>query len=534
VWLLDLGTGNTRQLSRLGGRINAMSWAPNGDAIAFSALRNGQFDLWEVRVADGRITRLTNDPVWETYPVWTPDGRTVVYVRSDDRWADHDVMALPRAGGAPRAVASDRDLFDYGTMGARSRFGYPIVSPDGRQVLFPSHRNGWINYWIADLAGGPARALAADTADQSDAAWSPDGREVALVRNRNGTHELQVITVAGGASRSVVPLRMGVVNAPAWSPDGRRIAYTYATPASPADIYVVAAAGGPRTRLTRSIDDETVASLIEPEKVRYASDQYRIAAYLFRRPPAPGERQPGILYIHGGPTGQFSDTYLAQAQFLAAMGYAVLAPNIRGSSGYGKAFEDANNPCWTHCDLRDVVAGAEFLRGLPGIDADHIGITGISYGGIMSMGAVAHAPGVFDAAVPQSGYADWISFQSYNAELGHTKLLAYEWGPYPDSAAVYRRNSSIFSADRVTAPVFVLHGEGRTPPWRPAVLDIPASREFVHALDRRFKVVRYTTYPGETYYVNGRQNVRQVMLDILDFFDQYLRDGIAAPPGTER
>jgi dipeptidyl aminopeptidase/acylaminoacyl peptidase len=181
-----------------------------------------------------------------------------------------------------------------------------------------------------------------------------------------------------------------------------------------------------------------------------------------------------------------------------------------------------------------VVAGAEFLRGLPGIDADHIGITGISYGGIMSMGAVAHAPGVFDAAVPQSGYADWISFQSYNAELGHTKLLAYEWGPYPDSAAVYRRNSSIFSADRVTAPVFVLHGEGRTPPWRPAVLDIPASREFVHALDRRFKVVRYTTYPGETYYVNGRQNVRQVMLDILDFFDQYLRDGIAASPGTER
>jgi dipeptidyl aminopeptidase/acylaminoacyl peptidase len=214
------------------------------------------------------------------------------------------------------------------------------------------------------------------------------------------------------------------------------------------------------------------------------------------------------------------------------MGYTVLAPNIRGSSGYGKAFEDANNPCWTRCDLRDVVAGAAFLRRQPGVDPARIGITGNSYGGIMTMAAVAREPDVFQAAAPQSGYADWLSFMEYNNELQHTKLLAWEWGPWPDSAAVYRRNSSIFEAHRVTAPVFVIQGEGRLPAWRPNVMPIPASQEYVHALERLNKVVHYKVYPGETYYVTGRENSRQVLLDILAFLNQYLRDGPAADAGA--
>lgn len=529
IWLADASRVESRRLTNLGARINAMSWSPDGSAIAFSALRYGQFDIWAVTVATGQVTRLTSDPRYETYPAWTPDGRTILYVRSDDRWADHDVMAMAADGGGSRVVVSDHDLFDYGTLGTRARFGYPLVSPDGRWVAFRSHRSGWLNYWVVGTAGGPARPVAPEEADQSDARWSPDGREIAFVSTRNGTSDLRTVSATGGAPRVVVPVSLGVAGSPEWSPDGRDLAFTLATPTRPQDLYLVAAAGGAPQRLTASLDPAVERTLVVPEKISYASDDLTIPAYLYRPPSlAPSVRVPGILLIHGGPTGQFSDTYLAQAQFLAAMGYAVLAPNIRGSSGYGKRFEDANNPCWTHCDLRDVVAGVEFLKRLPYVDAGKMGITGNSYGGIMSMGAVAHAPDVFQAAIPQSGYADWISFQDYNAELQHTKLLAYEWGPYPDSAHVYRRNSAIFSAERVTAPVFVLQGEGRSQSWRPAA-PIPASLEFVHALDRLNKVVRYKSYPGETYYVTGRANAKQVLLDILGFLDQYLRDGVGRP-----
>ena len=118
------------------------------------------------------------------------------------------------------------------------------------------------------------------------------------------------------------------------------------------------------------------------------------------------------------------------------------------------------------------------------------------------------------------------------AELQHTKLLAYEWGPYPDSAAVYRRNSSIFSVKNIKAPVFVIHGVGKETVWRPGVAPITASQEYALALEKEFKVVKYKTYPGETYYISGRENNKQVLLDMLDFFDQYLKDRVVAPPTT--
>jgi dipeptidyl aminopeptidase/acylaminoacyl peptidase len=121
--------------------------------------------------------------------------------------------------------------------------------------------------------------------------------------------------------------------------------------------------GGTARQLTHSQPAATERALVTPQKVSYRSDSLTIAAYLYTPPAAaPGQRFPGILYIHGGPTGQFSDNFQYQAQFLARMGYVVLAPNIRGSSGYGFAFEKANDPCWTICDLRDVAAGVEFLK----------------------------------------------------------------------------------------------------------------------------------------------------------------------------
>jgi dipeptidyl aminopeptidase/acylaminoacyl peptidase len=281
------------------------------------------------------------------------------------------------------------------------------------------------------------------------------------------------------------------------------------------------AGGGAPTRLTTSTPGGGIAGLlVTPEKVRYQSpDGLEISAYLYRpaRMP-PGHRAPAIMFIHGGPTSQFNDSYQAQVQFFVQQGYVLLLPNIRGSSGYGRAFEDANNRDWGHGDLEDVKAGAEYLKRLPYVNPEGIGITGSSYGGCMTMAAVAFAPGTFQAAVAASGYADWLDFYT-EQEYRHVKLLDYEFGPLgPDTEAIYRRSSPYFSVAAIQTPIMLVHGAGRFP-------ESHASRKFAAELERHYKVFRYLTYQPENYYVSSRANQRKMYLDMLSFFDQFLKDG---------
>jgi dipeptidyl aminopeptidase/acylaminoacyl peptidase len=518
LWLWSLADGEDVQLTRLGQtRINSMAWAPDGKSIAFAGDRYGSYDIWRVSVPTGETTRLTSGAGYEVFPSWTPDGRSLLYVELDDRWVDHTIMMIPATGGVGRAIHRDTSFFDYG---AGRTFGYPMVSPDGKRVLFRSHRSGWINYWTVPIDGGPPAPLAAEAADQSNARWSPDGQWVSYVSNHNGTHDLRIASARGGPAKVVVsPAGMGTVANPAWSPDGSKLAYALGSPTQAPELFVVPTTSGAPTRLTYSEPGGNVASrLIAPEKISYKSGPFDISAYLYRPAGlAAGARAPGLLYIHGGPTSQFNDTYAAQVQFLVQQGYVVLLPNIRGSSGYGRGFEDANNKDWGHGDLDDVKAGAEYLKKLPYVNAERIGITGTSYGGCMTMSAVAFAPGFFQAAVAASGYGDWIDFY-HEQEFRHIKLLDYEFGPLgPSTEASYRRSSPYFSIAPIATPIMLVHGAGQFP-------NSHASANFAAELERYYKVFRYRTYPNENYYVNGLANQRQMFLDMLEFLDLYLKD----------
>ena len=533
VWLWSQRTGTEVQLTHLGGPIYSMSWSPDGTRIALSDGRYGNQDIYVIAIPGGAALRLTGDARYEVFPTWTPDSRTVLYDRLDARWVRHDVMAVLADGSAPpRVVVTEPELFDYRGGAA---FGFAPVSGDGQRVLFRSQRSGWLNYWTVPLAGGDPRPVVAEAAEQSEGTWSPDGKSIAYVSNHDGTKGLYVASATGGAPRGLVVPAEGVVSRIAWSPDGSRLSYTFGTTTTPADLYTVDVKTGRTTQLTFSLPPAlSRAGLITPRKITYPSaDGFTISAYLYEpRGLKPGEKAPGIMWIHGGPTGQWIDSYQPQVQYFANRGYAVLLPNIRGSSGYGRAFEDANNGCWGHCDLKDVLAGVEYLKRQAFVNADKMGIHGVSYGGIMTMTAIAFAPGVFQAAIPESGYGDWVKFHEYNNEMQHVQLLAYEFGPFPDSIAVYRRNSAIYSVDQVTTPTFIIHGVGATSTWRPAQLPVPASLDFARALDAHYKVFRYKTYPGETYYIGSRENIRVKLGDMLAFFDQYLKDGLRTAPSA--
>ncbi len=523
IWLWSAEDGSDRRLTRLSARANGLAWSPDGEWIAFAGDRFGTMDIWRVSVPGGEVHRLSDDPLYEGYPSWSPDGEALFYVRMDDRWVDHDVIEIAPDGGNPRTVIEDRGFFDYR---AGRAFGSVQPSPDGESLLFRSQRSGWLNFWIAPREGGEPRPVAASDHDQSDARWSPDGAWISYTENRDGVHSLRLAAADGSSQRTLVEAESGAALRAEWSPDGNRISYTFETPTRPAELLVFDVASGESALIHSETVEEAADRLHAPERVRYPStDGLTIEAYLHRPPDAAeGERFPGVVWIHGGPTSQFDDQFRRhqQVHFFAQRGYVVLMPNIRGSSGYGLAFEDLNNGCWGHCDLEDVLAGVDFLKSLPDVDPERIGVTGTSYGGIMTMAAVAFAPEVFQAAISLSGYGDMTEFHSTVQELQHIKLVEYELGPYPENEEIYRNSSAILKAHQVTTPTFVIQGEGVAADWRLREPKPQAALTFARKLDQHYKIVRYRAYPGEGYYVYGRDNTIAKLHDMLDFFEEFL------------
>ncbi len=521
IWLHRLdGSNEDIQLTHMGAAINAMQWTPGGELILFSCNRYGSYDVYSVRVPDGRLRRLTDDVLHEVYPTGVPNEDRILHVRLNEAWTDHEIMSITPNGGDARCVATDENLFDYR---CGRTFGHPLVSPGGETLLFPSQRSGWINYWRVPVSGDTdPEPLVPAEADQTEACWSPSGEYVAYIENYNGSLQLRVVSCQTGDVTVVDSQETGVCASPTWSPDGSQLAYLYQSPIEPLELRVAdfESGNGLCVAETRTLvgppPEARTGALVAPEKIHFESfDGLKISAYLYRPQQAGTRDCPGIMWIHGGPTSQFSDTFQPDVQFFAQRGYVVLLPNIRGSSGYGKHFEDLNNRDWGHGDLGDVLHGVRYLKSLDEVNPDAMAIHGTSYGGCMTMAAIAFAPGVFHAAAAHAGYGDWVEFYR-KEDLQHVKLLDYEFGPQPENEHLLRRSSPMYHIRDIRTPTLILCGEGDLSPQS------DASRVFAKEMERLHKPVRYRTYPGECYYVASTAGKTQMLIDMLDFFDQYL------------
>lgn len=514
LWLWPANGDEEFRLSRLGALIHSAMWSPDGSCIAVSCSRAGSYDIYTVDVPSGVHHKLTGGPLNAVMPVFTPNGEQITYLRLNDTWEDHDVMIMDRDGGNARIVVSDTDFFDY-TYG--KTFGAPSVSADGKDVLFRSQRSGYINIWTAPIdGGGEPEPLDPGEIEQDNAVWSPVGRQVAFTNNVNGTLELRVAEAGSGTSRAVFAPGIGMCTNLKWSPDGKEIAFRYGTPTRPADLWVVNVEDGSARQLTDACAEGGPADkLIEPEKIAYEStDGFTIHAYLYS-PRDRSKKYPGLVYIHGGPTLQFFDDLQPNVQYFVERGYVVLLPNVRGSTGYGKAFEEANDRDWGRGDLDDAIAGTDYMRTLSYVDPNNMGITGRSYGGILSMYAITNAPDAFQAAVPMSGYGDWPSLR-WEMELRHQKMQAHEFGPLEENEELWKELSSQFKIEHVTAPTMIVYGEGKDP-WS------DASRAFWFEMKRQYKTVFHNVYHNDGYYVDAPANVRQMLLDVTEFFDLFLK-----------
>ena len=514
IWLWSLIDGSQVQLTNLGGRIGSWSWSPDSRQIAFSVYISDSYDIWKVDVPSKKTQCLTKDKQHDANPMWTPDSKKILYVKMDEMQVNHKIIEIKEDGLSPRLIVTDTDFFD---SSSGRRFGPPLVSPDGKKVLFRSWRSGWINYWMAPMEGGEPRRIAPEEADQDHAQWSPDGRHIVYTSIHNGTRDLRIVESEGGKPRILMDPEMGVCENPEWSPNGENISFTFTSFDRLKDLYVVSLKSGKIKQLTFSMPPGKIMKrLVMPEKISYpTTDELIIHGYLYKpKDIRSGEKFPAVVWIHGGPTGQFEEMFQQQnstsqpsVQYFVQHGYVILQPNIRGSSGYGKRFEEANNRCWGKCDLEDVLAGVEYLRTLPFVDANKIAITGQSYGGMMTMAAVVNAPDVFQAAIAEGGKLDW-------TEGGSD--FDYELGPLPENYDLRWDLSPVNHIDKIKTPIFIICGE------REGKI-APDFKLCVERLKKFKKVHKFIAYPGEGHYVHKLENRRQMLLDKLEFYEKYLK-----------
>lgn len=556
VYVMDAAGGWPRRISF--GRASVAFWAdetpqwsPDGGWLAFCI--DGHVHVADMR--GGLPKRISDFTEAAFSPCWMPDGRLLVGVERGERI---EILLTDRAGAWPRLLVAlpgdavdprpapdgravaflfrpqdDPGRYDLGVVDVdngqvRILAGLPKEkhwsarwSPDGRLIAFLSQRGGWNDLWLMDADGGNLRQVTKLGADVGDIAWSPDGTRLACTVNHGGSYDLAVLTAESGGINHLRGGK-GVFTAPQWSPDGRQLFVAYENAVTPPDLFRLDVESGALTQLTFSMPPALAAlPLVTPEEVRYKSfDGLEIPAFLYR-PVKPNRA--GILHPHGGPSAQYGYEFDIFAQYMLAKGYTFIAPNYRGSTGYGAPFERANYFDWGKGDLQDCLLGARFLHTLNSVDPARIAIMGGSYGGYMTALALSRDPDyLFAAGV--SKYGDGhieTSWALCTRELRqYTEMMLGNPGRHRQ---VYIDGSPIYQVENIKSPALILHGldDDVVPP--------EASERWVEALRAAGKTFEYKTYAGEPHGFLKRATQLDAYARIERFLDWHLMP----PPASE-
>ena len=443
----------------------------DGSLMAYaSTSRNGtDRDIW-VRDTRAGTSRLLAQPGgnWSATD-FSPDGKRLLVIKY--------VSANESYPGVVDVDSGKLELFPVD--GGKAAFGGFAFAPDGKAVYFVSDEpfdgrpSEFQTLRYHDPASGRFEQLSKVPWDVDSFEVSGDGRHLAYVTNEDGINKLGVLSLPAHQPVRLPELPVGLIGGLAFSPEGNRLAFTLNTAASPSDAYVVSLPDGSRRnasleRWTRSeVGGLDASRFASPTLVRFPTfDQVdgvaRTVPAFYYKPdkPAANGKYPVIVSIHGGPESQAQPGFNATIQFLVnELGVAVLVPNVRGSSGYGKSYLLLDNGDKREDSVKDIGALLDWIAQQPELDAARIGVTGGSYGGYMTLASLVHYSDRIKAGVEVVGISDFATFLT-NTESYRRDLRRAEYGDERDPAmkAVFDRISPLKNASRIKAPLFVAQG----------------------------------------------------------------------------
>ena len=536
------------------------TYLPDGRVIVTSDQGGNELDHVYVREADGTLRDLTpGDKVKADYSGLSPDGKTM-YVTSnardesvfdlyafdtttlegrlilenpgmfisavsrDGRWvaltkpvtsANADVYLVDLQNpGEPRLITEHQgniayDVYDF--------------TPDSSGLVLATNEHGEFNQaWTYDLASGRTAPLIQADWDVMFVFWSPSGRYRVSAINADAKTQLTILDTQTNQPVVFTGLPDGDVGGVRFSPDEQTVAFTVVSDTSPSDIFVASLADRQARRLTHALNpaiDEN--QLVEATIVRYEGEGgVQVPAVLYRPRGASAEHPvPAVVFVHGGPGGQTRRGYSAMIQHLVNHGYAVLGANNRGSSGYGKTFFHMDDRQHGEADLRDIVAGGQWLRDQDWVADDQVAVMGGSYGGYITAATLTFHPEAFEAGINIFGVTNWVrTLESIPPWWGAQKDALYdEMGDPATDAERHRRISPLFHAGNIRRPLLVVQGAND-----PRVLQVE-SDELVAAVRANNVPVEYVLFPDEGHGFLRRENRITAQEAYLRFLDQHVR-----------
>lgn len=442
------------------------------------------------------------------------DGRWVVLTKTNDN-ADTDLFLVSTSTPGERVLLTPHQ--------GKVRHAFADFSPDGARVYYTTDEGGeFASVWSCERTTLTRKPVFAADWDVSAYAFSEDGRWLTTSVNADARTILRVFEAATGREVILPRLPAGDVSDVVFERDGSRLVCTVNGDSAPPDLYLVDLTTGAQQRLTDALPPEISSDdLVEAEGIRYPSfDGLAIPALLYRpRQASPTNRAPAIVWVHGGPGGQSRHGYNPTIQHLVNHGYAVLAVNNRGSSGYGKTFFHLDDRRHGDVDLKDCIAARRHLETLDWVDGERVGILGGSYGGYMVCAALAFAPEAFDVGIDIFGVTNWIrtleSIPPWWAEF-RDSLYAELGDPAVDRASLEAR-SPLLHASNIRRPLLVVQGKND-----PRVSEAE-SEEIAAAVRRNGVPVEYVLFPDEGHGFRNKENRIRASEAYLAFLETWLR-----------
>jgi dipeptidyl aminopeptidase/acylaminoacyl peptidase len=462
----DVTTGAATLLTDGKSRNSAGVWSKTSGRLAYtSTRRNGKdTDVYVVDPRDPKTDKLVTKVEsggWSATD-WSPgdDSKLLLHeyvsINESYLWL-LDVASGQRTPITPRKTGGGADPISYD--GGQ-------FSADGKSIFTTTDKDSqFMRLARVDVANGEHAFLSPNvTWDVENFELSPDGKSIAYTINEYGASVLHVVDAASGKEMPAPKLPLGVIPALHWHQNSRDLGFTLTSARSPADAYSLDISAGKIERWTESeTGGLNAATFVEPEIVRWKSfDDHAISGLLYLPPSDkfPGKR-PVIIDIHGGPEGQSRPVFLARKNyFLNELGVALIFPNVRGSTGFGKDFAKLDNGLKREDAVKDVGALLDWIAKQDGLDASRVMVTGGSYGGFMTLAAATAYNDRVRCSLDVVGISNFISFLE-RTEAYRRDLRRAEYGDERDPAmrAFMEKIAPLNNAGKITKPLFIVQGK---------------------------------------------------------------------------